>query len=166
MIQFETSSDKRVYRVREALGAVFEALAHERPAGVSVAYWQVLGTRRFIAAIELDARTGAHCCRWMPPGRWSGSSGTASTADTHAPQPSSGSAATASATSTRPTPCPMPADHVDGPPAFGVLFEAREFLPRGRIRPNRPVKCTDARLCRKSLSHPEADPKIPRAPGS
>jgi hypothetical protein len=54
MIAFETSSDEEAQRVRQALVAAFDALAHESPAGVGVAYWQVHGSRRFVALIDLD----------------------------------------------------------------------------------------------------------------
>jgi hypothetical protein len=54
MIEFETSSDEGAEQVRQALEAAFDALAQECPTGVGLAYWQVRGTRRFVALIDLD----------------------------------------------------------------------------------------------------------------
>ena len=54
MIEFETSSDEGAEQVRQALEGAFDALAQECPTGVGLAYWQVRGTRRFVALIDLD----------------------------------------------------------------------------------------------------------------
>lgn len=86
IIEFETTSDEGAAPDSKALASAFGVLAKEHPDGVRLAYRRMPDSRRFLALIELAEGAPIRCWTWRPRGSCPASSGSASTADTHAPE--------------------------------------------------------------------------------